>query len=204
MAFVVYRYLGHRIARLFFPEADIRHQRLIGALSLGLVPTMVLFLSHGVDVREFGLALPTANLTALLCAGTLLIALPLIYRQAQTPSYQDQYPELRGVDWTRSLQLRNAISWGAYLFAYELLFRGLLLMSLFNWLGTWPAITIMAAMYVLSHVDKSADETFGTIPMSIVFAFAALSTESIYLPWLMHWAIAVASDTFAMRASAKV
>ena len=200
--FVIYRYRGERIASRLVAGADIRHQRIIGSILLGIIPAVSLVLVYDANLLALGLGVPRVSLTGFAYAGVLLIAVPLIHRQAQNESYWSHYPELRLEPWSRHIWLSNAATWALYLLAYELLFRGLLLMSLQQWLGTWPAIGIVTAMYVLSHVDKSAEETFGTIPMSIIFAGAALSTDSIWLPWMIHVSIAVASDSFAVRAKA--
>jgi len=157
-----------------------------------------------ISMNHHGLGMPIRAGYGAWSASVVFIALPLIYWQAHKETYWEHYPELKGSTWTRKMRLSNAISWIVYLFAYELLFRGVLLMTLDAWLGHWAAISVMAAMYILSHVDKAREETFGSIPMSILFAWAALGTNSIWLPWIMHCSIAIASDSFSMRANPKI
>lgn len=204
IGFIVYRYRGPFIARKLAKNADIRSQRLVGAALLGVLPAIIMVLKYELPLLEYGLGLPRFVSNKAWAGGVLIIAVPLIYRQAQKATYWKHYPELKLESWNRKTQVSNALSWSIYLLAYEFLFRGLLLMSLDAWLGTWPAVSIMAAMYVLAHVDKSQEETFGSLAMSIIFAFAALGTESIWLPWIMHSIIAIASDTFAVRANPKI
>jgi membrane protease YdiL (CAAX protease family) len=204
ITFLIYRYRGAHLTRRFLGNADIRRQRVIGAILLGLLPGIILVLGFDLNLADHGLATPQFVSKGAWSVGILLIAVPLIHRQAQKETYWEHYPELRNEFWSKKTTFSNALSWMIYLLAYEFLFRGLLLMSLNAWLGQEAAISIMAAMYVLSHVDKSQEETFGSLAMSVVFALAALGTNSIWLPWFMHCTIAIASDTFSMRANPKM
>ena len=203
VTFLIYRYRGAQLAQRVLGNGDIRRQRIIGAVLLGLLPGIALVFGFDLDLCDHGLAIPHYASKGAWSVGVLLIAIPLIYQQAQKETYWEHYPELRHERWSKKTTISNAASWMIYLLAYEFLFRGLLLMSLDAWLGQEAAITIMAAMYVLSHVDKSQEETFGSLAMSVVFALAALGTNSIWLPWLMHCTIAIASDTFSVRANPK-
>ena len=44
--------------------------------------------------------------------------------------------------------------WFLYLFGYEFLFRGVLLIPLIDPLGMWPAIAINIAVYSATHIPK--------------------------------------------------
>jgi membrane protease YdiL (CAAX protease family) len=170
-------------------------QRLIGGLWLGLVPALILFI-FGNAQHSFGLGLPGVGATSLLIAGVLLLAVPAIAFNSKNPEIRQKYPEVRRSRWSGRQYLMNAATWAVYLVGYEILFRGVLLFTLAAHLGTWPAISLMTAIYTLSHIDKTADETFGCIPVGVLFGFTALYADSVLGPCIAHWIIAVSNEYF--------
>jgi membrane protease YdiL (CAAX protease family) len=60
---------------------------------------------------------------------------------------------------------------------------------------------MMTALYVLAHLNKPAPETLSCFVMGPLFAALAFASDGIWLPWLVHVAIAVVSENAAARAN---
>ncbi len=172
-------------------------QRLTGAGLLGLLPALLL-VATGRPLVEYGLGWGQWSAAAPLGV-VVAIALPLIFIQSRHPSTWGVYPELRVALWTPRIRCSNVLSWSAYLVAYELLFRGVLLFSAAYWLGAWPAVGIMTAMYVLAHLGKPPGEAYGCIPMGLLFGWTALVSGSIWPGVAAHVVIAVFNDWAVIR-----
>ncbi|TNF37796.1 MAG: CPBP family intramembrane metalloprotease [Deltaproteobacteria bacterium] len=173
-------------------------RRGVGVVLLGVVPLLVLSLGLGGDLAEHGLTLRDPGPSLAFAAATLALMLPILALQARRPWFHRHYPEARLRAWTRGHEAANALSWLAYLVAYEAFFRGFLLFGLAHALGPWPAIAITTAAYVFVHLTKNAGEAVGSLVMGLVYGFVALHTGSILMPLVAHWVSAVAADTWAL------
>ncbi len=131
----------------------------------------------------------------------LLVVLPFLYAAAQQPSMQARYPEIRARWVPSSLALTSAAAWLVYLVGYEFMFRSLLLFTYRAAWGTWPAIFVTTALYVLAHFQKDGAETAGCFFMGFVFAAIVLVSNSIVPAILLHFAIAVVSENLSARAN---
>jgi membrane protease YdiL (CAAX protease family) len=123
---------------------------------------------------------------------------PFLWLSAGTAKSQAVRPEVRADEWTADIRVRNALSWGVYLLAYEGVFRGVLLLGLAPSLGGWTSASVVTAMYALFHLGKPWDETAGSLPVGLVLAAMALRTHTFVGPFVAHWMIAVGSDTWAV------
>ena len=103
------------------------------------------------------------------------IIVPLTYLSAQKPKNLANYPQIRAKVWSKNAFI-NALGWFLYLFGYEFLFRGVLLIPLIEPLGMWPAIAINIALYSATHIPKGLDETIGAIPLG--FALCLLTIKA--------------------------
>lgn len=171
--------------------------RALGGLVLGGLPALVALRLPG----PVGFALPLARPTLLFWATVVLLVLPTVAASMHRPAAWSAYPPVRYPRWDRDRLLLNALSWGLYLFGYELCFRGVLLFGLAPVLGDWPALGVMTAIYVLVHLDKPMSEALGTLPMGFVFGLSALHSGSFLPAFFAHWVIAVTSDLAAIRAN---
>jgi membrane protease YdiL (CAAX protease family) len=78
--------------------------------------------------------------------------------------------------------------------AEELLFRGFLFQRLIASLGVWPAQLIVAALFLLTHLQNPGMTGItkwiaglNIFAASILFGFAYLRTRSLALPIGLHW-----------------
>jgi membrane protease YdiL (CAAX protease family) len=207
VAYVVYHYLGSPdVLRRFVggtgDDAQARSvyaSRVAGFVVLGPVCAGVAMLCLPTPLVELGVGLTDPVLALGEVVGLMILLAPILYLGARNPRQWKHYPPVRRSRWGRGDLLANAASWALYLLAYEFFFRGLLLFTLVDWVGVWPAIAITTALYVYAHLPKFGGETAGTIPMGVVFALMALSTGGFWAPFVAHVLIAVVSDYFNCR-----
>ena len=109
------------------------------------------------------------------------------------------YPQIRVKEWDAKLIVTYSMSWLAYLFGYELLFRGFLFFPLVNAIGVWPAISINIALYSISHIPKGLDETVGAILLGAVLCIATLQTGTIWVAFVAHVLLALSNSLFALK-----
>ena len=174
-------------------------QRLIGGLLLGALPLIAVSLSlSDPSLRGFGLV-PVAWGGAFVGVGFLAL-LPVLALSSRRPAHRASYPQARPERWTAREWATNATSWAIYLLGYELLFRGVLLFTLADALGSWVAIVISTGLYTLAHLPKHAGETAGCVVMGVAFGALALATGGMWAPFVLHLLIAVTSDSLSSRA----
>lgn len=174
-------------------------QRLIGGVLLGALPLIAVSLTLAdPSLRGFGL-MPVVSGGAFVAVG-FLVLLPVLVFSSRRPAHRAAYPQARPARWTARVWATNATSWAIYLFGYELLFRGVLLFSLADAYGSWPAIAISGSLYVFAHLPKHAGEAAGCVVMGVAFGALALATGGMWAPFLLHLLIAVTSDSLSSRA----
>jgi membrane protease YdiL (CAAX protease family) len=93
----------------------------------------------------------------------------------------------------------NAVGWFLYLFGYEFLFRGVLLIPLIEPLGMWPAIAINIVLYSATHIPKGLDETIGAIPLGFVLCLLTISSGTIWIAFIVHVVIAWTNTFTALK-----
>ncbi|MBW6536391.1 MAG: CPBP family intramembrane metalloprotease [Mariniphaga sp.] len=84
----------------------------------------------------------------------------------------------------------NLLGWFLYLLGYEFLFRGILLFSLVEPLGVWPAIAVNIALYSATHIPKGLAEAIGAIPLGLIFCLLTLASGTIWIAFIVHVAMA--------------
>lgn len=209
-AYVAYHYFAssevfaRRLQGRWEPETvqarSVFLQRASGCALLGIVPTIVGVIALSGSLVAYGLKPAEPLLSLAWVAGAAVFLVPGIAVAARQPRYHEEYPQIRASTWDRRLVLANAATWALYLVAYELFFRGFLLISLVAWIGVWPGLAVMTGLYTFAHLPKgNPGETIGCIPMGFVFGLATLLTGSIWAAVGMHVVIAVSSDMLAVR-----
>ena len=183
-------------AKYDFDTASIKHiffTKYFGFISMGIVPTIIcLILIPEVSLAQLGLTIipETFVFTLVWTLGLSALVMPLAYFSAKNPKNFVNYPQIRAKIWTRKTVFINALGWFLYLFGYEFLFRGVLLIPLIEPLGMWPAIAINVAMYSATHIPKGLDETIGAAPLGLVLCLLTIASGSIWIAFLVHVAMA--------------
>ena len=196
--YVAYHLVGLRLT--------VWQRRVWGAFILGLVPALCVAFALDKTPAELGLAPGTLDLGLGAAAAFAALFLPLTAFAVQGDSararaLRARYPEARPPRWDRRATAINAATWAAYLFGYELFFRGVLLFPLAETIGAWPAITTLAFAYIAVHLERHPGELLGTFVSGVGFGALALATGSMLGPWLAHTLVAVGNDLASSRAA---
>lgn len=175
-------------------------QRSVGVACLGFFPgILVLFLSFW-RFSDLGLDWNLSGIIVFWTSGLGICVLVISYFFSQKPENFQMYPQIRDNPWTIKTVVINTGSWLAYLIAYEFLFRGLILFTLYSALGLWPAIVITTSLYVLVHIPKGLKESIGAIPFGLALGLITLEAGSIWPAFFIHAILALSTDHFALRA----
>mgnify|MGYP000010202384 CR=1 FL=1 len=189
----------------FSDQASIKHilfTKYMGLLWMGIIPLIVsLMVLPQYGLADYGLTfLPETTLTSMAwILGLAVIIVPIATISAKKPKNLVNYPQIRATEWDTSLKIKNALGWAAYLFGYEILFRGILLFPLVAEFGVWPAIAINVALYSATHIPKGLDETLGAIPLGIVLSLLTLQTGTIWIAFLVHVTMAWTNSFTALK-----
>ena len=178
-------------------------RKAVGVALFGLVPGFAAALAWPGGLAACGLALEHAPISLALGLGFAAVMAPLIALQTRKPAFLAHYPEVR-LPFTRRVAAWNAVGWATFLVAYELFFRGLLVIALAREIGAWPALMASLFAYVLAHLDRFVGETLGTLVTGTLFGLVALETGSILGPIVAHLGVSLPSDTLAARARARL
>lgn len=115
------------------------------------------------------------------------------------PEIQAAYPWPG--QWLAS-SIGNMLIWFAvyslYYFAFEFFYRSFLLCRLEKELGLAAAMWIQVLLSVAVHFGKPTPELLASIPAGFAFGFIAWHTKSIWYVFVLHWAIGILNDVYAM------
>ncbi|HET7715134.1 MAG TPA: CPBP family intramembrane glutamic endopeptidase [Bauldia sp.] len=181
--------------------AGVVAKRLSGVLVLGLLPAVLIAAFLPFTLVEVGLTAEVPDRTWLWVAGASLVIVPACFATAHKPANFDVYPEMRTAEWGPGAVAANSLSSALYMFAYEFLFRGILLFPCLAALPTGWAIAINVALYALAHVPKGPREALGSIPLGIVLCLATIDTGAIWAAFLIHSIMSQLNDYLAVRAN---
>lgn len=186
-------------------QASLKHiffTKYFGFISMGILPTIfcLVFLPE-LTLADLGLTFiyKTAQFSIFWILGLSILIIPLVYFSAKKPKNLVNYPQIRAKVWTKKMIFINALGWFLYLFGYEFLFRGVLLIPLIEPLGMWPAIAINIALYSATHIPKGLDETVGAIPLGFVLCLLTISSGTIWIAFIVHVVMAWTNTFTALK-----
>ncbi len=174
-------------------------QRILGVLFLGILSIIIILILPLVALSDYGLGFSFISPPPWWSYILIPIILILGIKAASTPRNLAMYPQIRLKQWTPKLLFISAISWVAFLIAYEFLFRGFLLHASLAIMKPLPAFAINCALYALAHVYKGPGETFGAIPVGVVLCYLTLITGNIWSAVILHSIMALSNEWFSLR-----
>ncbi|MFB6318344.1 CPBP family intramembrane glutamic endopeptidase [Saccharicrinis sp. FJH54] len=175
-------------------ELLIYLQRLTGVISFGVVPVIVVQQVLDTDIRDYGYLL-SKPYSSLIWLGILsAIVIPLNLVQAKKDTNLAAYPQIRASEWNIRVFSLSALSWTAYLLAYEFFFRGFLFYAALRFTGLYWAIGINVVLYALAHVPKGRFETIGAIPLGILLCIVTYFTGSFWVAFGVHVVMALSNE----------
>lgn len=212
MGFIIYWFIAKsgKIKNRFYisntkDDGSILHvlfTKYMGLLWMGIIPLLLsLFFLPQYSLADYGLTIiPETSLTSVAwILGLAVLIVPIAMTSAKNPKNLVNYPQIRAKEWNTSLKIKNALGWAAYLFGYEILFRGILLFPLAQEFGVWPAIAVNVALYSSTHIPKGLDETIGAIPLGIVLSLLTLHTGTIWIAFLVHLTMALTNSFTSLK-----
>jgi len=173
--------------------------RFLGSMTIGILPAVILLIVTGRSLDDYGIAFKNHAISLAWIGGLACIIIPMNFFNSRKAKNLAFYPNVREKVWTKSMVFTNTFSWVAYLFGYELMFRGLLLFGTVTLLGEWPAIILNAAIYALVHVPKNLEETIGAIPLGIILCLITLTTGTIWVAFFVHITLALSNFFFSLK-----
>lgn len=173
--------------------------RYTGAMTIGIIPAIIMILVLGKELEDYGIAFKNHLTSLYWILGLAAVIIPMNFMNSKKDKNLAFYPNVREKEWTKKMVLTNAFTWCAYLFGYELMFRGLLLFGTVALLGEWPAIILNAALYALVHVPKNLEETIGAVPLGIILCLITLTTGTIWVAFFVHITLALSNFFFSLK-----
>lgn len=175
-------------------------QRLWGFVFLGILSALLIPLVFDGSFKEYGLSFSFSQLPP--WWSYLLIPLVVVtgFFSSRSPANLALYPQIRIRNWTPPILVFSALSWIAFLVAYEFMFRGLLLHASLSVMEPWSAIAINCTLYAFAHFYKGPLETFGAIPVGIILCYMTLLTGNIWSAVILHSVMALTNEWFSIRA----
>ena len=205
LAFVAFYFVTHAVKwkDLFRADKDnereVHAQRMAGFLCYGICPAIVVaFL--GMDWKEVGASFQVNSTDLLWVLGIGALTLIFNWFVTQTPANLAVYPMIRRpAPWSRGLLFRSALSWTAYLLAYEFMFRGFLLFTTARELGVVTAVVINISLYVLAHIHKGLVESLGSILMGFLLCHICLEAGNMWPAVIVHVMLGLGNEWLSLR-----
>lgn len=206
LGYVIYLSLGasEKIKKYISPqqENNTRHiffQRLTGVIIFGVVPVFIILNATNSKLTDFGFSSVITSESLLWILALMVVIIPMNFFNSKKPDNLAMYPQIRKKEWSFGLLIASALSWTAYLLAYEMLFRGFLLYSSFELIGYWPAILVNTGIYSLVHYPKGNKEAFGAVPLGMILCILTLKTGTIWIAFFVHVILALSNEWFSLH-----
>ncbi len=181
------------------PMLDYYNHRLTGTKAYDrfifyfIIPMLIILVLFRDSPQSYGFQLGNWRIGLIWvivgCVGMAII----LWFVSRTPAMQ-QYYSSRAPSSIGRLIFQN----GVELFAWEFMWRGVLLFTYATYFGPGAAIFLQAVPFAFMHLGKPEVETLSTIFGGAAFGFIAWQTQSFVYPWLIHWFIATFTTLIAM------
>lgn len=150
-----------------------------------VLPIMLIVWLFREDPQQYGLQIGRWREGVLWTLAAIGVMALILWFFAQLPGVQAYY-SARAASSTALIIFRSAVE----LFAWEFIWRGLLLFTLARYLGPGPAIFLQAVPFAFMHLGKPEIETLSTIFGGAGFGYVAWRSQSFLYGWLIHWFMA--------------
>jgi membrane protease YdiL (CAAX protease family) len=176
----------------------ILFQKLSGVLFLGILPGIICLVLLKYTFADFGINFNNLRPGLYYFLALSAIIVPFTIYSARKKAIFSKYPQIRIREWNYKLIIINTLNWTIYIFAYEFLFRGILLKTSLSTLSYWPAIVINTSLYSCTHIPKGSTETLAAIPFGVILCIITIHTGSIWVAFLAHLLLALTNDFAAL------
>jgi membrane protease YdiL (CAAX protease family) len=149
-------------------------------------------------VREFGLGVGLPRRWLVDTGISFAVLLPLIAWAASLPSFRHSYPYFAVMRVSAGWFAAGLTVRLAYMFAWEFLFRGLILFGFERRAGPAAGIAASTLPFVLMHFGKPGIEVYSSAAAGVVLGIIALRGRSFLPCWLLHFAAAATLDLLTL------
>jgi hypothetical protein len=171
--------------------------RFVLVIGFCIIPVVLLYAFTGRSLDDYGVRFDFDWAHAGVIAGLSAVLVGLIAVNPGRSKLTSFYPHMRIENWTPGHVVVNVLSWAAYLFAYELMFRGFILTTLMPF-GVVAAVAVNIALYVAVHIPKGLSEAVGAIPFGLVVCYLTISYGTIWAAFFLHLALALSNSFVAL------
>ena len=171
------------------------------AVCLILLPLLIGRVFAGMGPRQLGLRLKGTLHEAPTYLALYLLFLPVVFWVSRWPGFQATYPFFGAARKTgpdANFWTFEAIYCLQFL-GIELFFRGFMVLGLKRALGR-GAILAMLAPYCMIHYYKPLPEAMGAIGAGLILGSLSYRSGTVIYGWLLHFAVALSMDLFALQA----
>jgi len=164
---------------------------------LFVIPALVVKFPLRRRLKDFGLCVGDARFGLKLTALTVpLVVLPIMYIGSRFPEVRAYYPLCALAKSSAHRFLFYQLAYGLYYFGWEFFFRGFMIFGLKESLGKTAAILISVTPSCIMHYAKPEIETWGSIPVGILFGIISVRARSFLYVFIIHWVVGIANDIF--------
>lgn len=196
---LVNRYFEKRFKGDSFQMNRILFNKFAGFIILGVIPGLFYFFIWKTENFNLGVSFDKIANNWFWFITLPVIIFSVNYFLAKKPDVYNQYPQMRIRTWKTGTFLLSTLGWSLYLFAYEFLFRGILLLTCVKAFGVWPAVVINVAVYSAIHMTNGMKETIGAIPFGFIACFLMIHTGTVLIPVIMHISLSVSTEFFTIK-----
>jgi membrane protease YdiL (CAAX protease family) len=197
------RYATHQLAFSYKPT--LRRfflEKLSGFLIFGIIPFIAAFVLISFRPAEMGLKWFRHSWDIPLLAAIIILVCIVTNRAALKEKTYRKYPQIRLHSWTIPVFFTSYSGWVIYLFAYEFLFRGLLLSACLPF-GIWQASAINCTIYAIVHIHQGKGEIIGSVFFGLVLCLLTIYTGSILAPFLVHLSLSISTELWSIKNNPK-
>ena len=198
--FAAYYFLGHKKSASGTVR-EILAQRGWGVIFLGLASLLIIVLAWKEEAVSFGLGFAFLLHPPLWSYMVIPLVITASYFISSSPANLAIYPQIRIEVWSRKIVVLSALSWIAFLVAYEFFFRGFLLFASLEVLDPWAAIALNCSLYGFAHFNKGPGETFGAIIVGVLLCYLTIHTGNIWSAVVIHSVMALSNEWFSLLAN---
>jgi membrane protease YdiL (CAAX protease family) len=210
LAFIIYNFLqGYIRSAVIKRKKDaslhpdnmvsVLLQRTTAVFLFGLIPIILLVFVFRNNPAFYGFQMKNSPITLIVLLITAVIVILISWITSRSEENLATYPQIREKEWNISLLTVSALSWIAYLLAYEFMYRGFLLFACYHAFGTWPAIIINVSLYSLTHLVKNRREGVGAFFIGIILCMLVLYIGSLWVAFYVHVIMALSNEWFSIR-----
>ncbi len=167
-----------------------------------VIPLILIKFVWRSNIADYGINLRIDPGFHKLLAICLTVMIPLVYVMSLTTGFAGKYPFFRifnGESYLGPMLITWQLLYFLQFFGLEFFFRGFLVHSLKPALGLY-SVFVMTVPYCMIHFGKPPAETIAAILAGIFLGWLSFKNGSIWLGLILHCAVALLMDLFALHA----